>query len=79
MCLGSVRAMMEYPELAYTYNIREFAPDIFLSANLGILQLNHYSISVTKKGMVFLRNICLAFDLRYWKKLPEKDTFSKAV
>jgi len=44
-----------------------------------LIELNHYSLSVTKLGMVFLRNICLAFDLRYWKKLPEKDTFSKAV
>ena len=47
--------------------------------NDGLIELNHYSLSVTKLGMVFLRNICLAFDLRYWQKLPDKNTFSKAV
>ena len=44
-----------------------------------LIELNHYSLSVTPKGKIFLRNICLAMDLRYWRKIPHKNTFSKAV
>ena len=44
-----------------------------------LIELNHYSLSITPKGKIFLRNICLAMDLRYWRKIPDKNTFSKAV
>ena len=39
--LGSQRAAIENPELADTFQIREFAPDILLFANLGAVQLNY--------------------------------------
>ena len=48
-------------------------------AHDGLIDLQHNSFSVSEKGKIFLRNICLAMDLRYWRKIPEKDTFSKAV
>ena len=41
MGLGSVRAAIEDPGLAYTYQVREVAPDILLFANLGAVQLNY--------------------------------------
>ena len=41
MGLGSQRAAIEKPELADTFQIREFAPDITLFANLGAVQLNY--------------------------------------
>ena len=41
MGLGSQRAAIEDPELADTYQIREFAPDIILFANRGAVQLNY--------------------------------------
>ena len=41
MGLGSQRAAIEKPELADTFQIREFAPDITLLANLGAVQLNY--------------------------------------
>lgn len=41
MGLGSVRAAVEDPHLAYTYAVRDVAPDILLFANLGAVQLNY--------------------------------------
>lgn len=44
MGIGSQRAMLEKPELAYTYDIRGVAPDIFLLGNLGAVQISRYSM-----------------------------------
>lgn len=41
MGLGSQRAAIEHPELAATFQVRQFAPDILLFANLGAVQLNY--------------------------------------
>ena len=41
MGVGSQRAAIENPSLRSTYQIREFAPDILLFANLGAVQLNY--------------------------------------
>lgn len=41
MGLGSVRAAIEYPETAATFQVRHIAPDIPLLANLGAVQLNY--------------------------------------
>jgi isopentenyl-diphosphate Delta-isomerase len=41
MGVGSQRAALEDPELEKTFNIREFAPDILLFANIGAVQLNY--------------------------------------
>jgi isopentenyl-diphosphate delta-isomerase len=37
--LGSCRAMLEDPSLAATYDVRAYAPNVFLAANLGGVQL----------------------------------------
>ncbi|MBI5959196.1 MAG: type 2 isopentenyl-diphosphate Delta-isomerase, partial [Chloroflexi bacterium] len=39
--LGSMRAALENPEVAATYQVRSVAPDILLFANLGAVQLNY--------------------------------------
>ncbi len=41
MGVGSQRAAIENPALGKTFNIRSYAPDIVLFANLGAVQLNY--------------------------------------
>lgn len=41
MGLGSQRAALEDEALAYTFQIRDIAPDILLFANMGAVQLNY--------------------------------------
>jgi isopentenyl-diphosphate delta-isomerase len=41
MGVGSQRVLMEKPEVANTFCVREIAPDIPLYANLGAVQLNY--------------------------------------
>ncbi len=41
MGLGSMRVMLEKPETATTFQVRRYAPDILLLANLGAVQLNY--------------------------------------
>lgn len=43
--LGSQRAGIKHPELTSTFQVRKYAPDILLFANLGAVQLNYqYSL-----------------------------------
>jgi isopentenyl-diphosphate delta-isomerase len=39
--LGSQRSMWENPELAYSYQVRKYAPDIPIFGNIGAVQLNY--------------------------------------
>lgn len=50
MGLGSTRAMLENPEVTSTFQVRSYAPDLFLLANLGAVQLNHgYGIDACRR------------------------------
>jgi len=52
MGLGSQRAGLEQPETAYTFRVRDVAPDILLFANLGAVQLNRgYSVDHCRRAV----------------------------
>ena len=52
MGLGSQRAAVEDDSLAYSYAIRDVAPDILLFANLGAVQLNYgYGIEQCRRAV----------------------------
>jgi isopentenyl-diphosphate delta-isomerase len=56
MGVGSQRAAIENPELSETFNIRKFAPNALLFANLGAVQLNYgYGIDECKKAVDMLQ------------------------
>jgi oxygen-independent coproporphyrinogen-3 oxidase len=46
----------------------------FIKDNL--IEVSPEKIIIKETGKLFLRNICLAFDKRYWKKVPEGNVFS---
>lgn len=45
----------------------------------GLVDITADSVTVTEKGKPFIRNICMAFDARLWKKLPQSQLFSTAI
>ncbi|MFV8442444.1 oxygen-independent coproporphyrinogen III oxidase [Flavobacterium sp. LB2P44] len=47
--------------------------------NDGILIITDNSITVTEKGKPYVRNICMAFDLRLKRKTPETELFSMTI
>lgn len=47
--------------------------------NDGLLIIKDCSIEVTEKGKPYVRNICMAFDLRLKRKAPETELFSMTI
>ena len=41
-----------------------------------LLEIRGNKIVIKEAGKLFLRNICLAYDKRYWQKVPEGNVFS---
>lgn len=77
MGVGSQRAAIEDDELAYTFQIRDFAPDILLFANVGAVQLNYgYGIDQMKKAVDMLEAdaLILHFNVLQEAVQPEGDT-----
>jgi oxygen-independent coproporphyrinogen-3 oxidase len=52
--------------------LAEFAAD-------GLVALEPHGCRVTERGRAFLRNICMAFDARLARKLPDKTLFSRTA
>ncbi|MDR2222841.1 MAG: oxygen-independent coproporphyrinogen III oxidase [Flavobacteriaceae bacterium] len=44
-----------------------------------LIELNNHKIKVTKKGRAFVRNICMAFDLRLQQNKPDRQLFSMTI
>lgn len=47
--------------------------------NDGLVKILSQSIEVTEKGKPFVRNICMAFDLRLKRNLPQTELFSMTI
>lgn len=64
MGVGSQRVAIERPEVAKTFAVRSVAPDIFLFANLGAVQLNYqYGIDECRKVVDLLEADALILHL----------------
>ena len=44
-----------------------------------LIQINDQTLSITKKGKPFVRNICMAFDVLLQRKKPETQLFSMTI
>ncbi len=77
MGVGSQRAAVEDPALAYTYQVRDVAPDILLFANLGAVQLNYsYGADHCRRAveMIEADALILHFNVLQEAVQPEGDT-----
>jgi isopentenyl-diphosphate delta-isomerase len=74
--VGSQRAMLEKPELAKTYKIRDVAPDIPLLANIGAFQLKKYPFEKIESLVQAIEADGLAIHLNALQEViqPEGDT-----
>jgi len=64
MGVGSLRAAVEAPSLAYTYQVRRVAPHILLFANLGAVQLNYgYGIQECQRAVEMIEADALVLHL----------------
>ena len=77
MGLGSQRAAIENPELAPTFQVRPFAPDVLLLANLGAVQLNYgYGVEQCRRAVEMIGADALILHLNALQEAvqPEGDT-----
>lgn len=75
--LGSQRAALKNPALAFTYQVRHVAPDIMLFANVGAVQLNYgYGLDECQRvvDMVDADALILHFNVLQEAVQPEGDT-----
>jgi isopentenyl-diphosphate delta-isomerase len=64
MGLGSQRAAIDDPELESSFQVRQFAPDILLFANLGAVQLNYgYGIDECRRAVEMIEGDALILHL----------------
>jgi isopentenyl-diphosphate delta-isomerase len=76
MGVGSQRAALQNPELEATYQVREFAPDIPLFANLGAVQLNYsYGVDECRRAVDMIEADALILHLNALQEAvqPEGD------
>ncbi|WP_341843212.1 oxygen-independent coproporphyrinogen III oxidase [Chitinophaga caseinilytica] len=45
----------------------------------GLVEVRPDGVIVTEKGKPYIRNICMAFDARLWRNVPQTQLFSNAV
>ncbi len=76
MGLGSQRAAIENPSLVPTFQVRRFAPDVLLFANLGAVQLNYkYGVDECRRAVEMVEADALVLHLNALQEAvqPEGD------
>jgi oxygen-independent coproporphyrinogen-3 oxidase len=66
-------------EATYFDGIQNVLPQFKEFEKDGLLEFSTNGIQVTEKGKAFVRNICMAFDMRLQRKAPERQLFSMTV
>src|SRR5690606_31181869 len=75
--VGSQRAALKNPDVAYTYRVRDVAPDILLFGNLGAVQFNYgYGVDECRRvvEMIEADALILHFNVLQEAVQPEGDT-----
>lgn len=75
--LGSQRAAIRNPDVAYTYHVRQVAPNILLFGNLGAVQFNYgYGVDECRRAvdMIEADALILHFNVLQEAVQPEGDT-----
>ncbi len=74
--VGSQRVALENPKLAKTFQIRKYAPDIPIMANIGLVQLNYgYGLAECEKVIAMIDADALVFHVNPIQEIvqPEGD------
>lgn len=77
MGLGSLRAAVEHTELAGSFQVRRYAPDILLIANLGAVQLNYgFGVEQCRRAVEMVEADALVLHLNSLQEIfqPEGNT-----
>lgn len=77
MGLGSMRAALQRPDTAHTFQVRDIAPDILLFANLGAVQFNYgYGLDQCRRAVEVAQAdaLILHFNAVQEAVQPEGDT-----
>jgi isopentenyl-diphosphate delta-isomerase len=76
MGTGSQRAMLDDPDLKYTYMVRDVAPNIFLLGNIGAVQLARLQVNDIDRMIKEIKGDGLAIHLNAAQEMcqPEGDT-----